>query len=188
MACGRRAAVVLELGRTIAAGPPAEVQRDQPDLELIISGEGYERPKLEQLVDDLDARSWVRLPGRVSDQELIELYQSAWVVTSASSAEGWGMTLTEAAACGTPAVATRIAGHRDSVDDNRSGLLADSSREMVEHLRAVVSDSELRVRLSEGARKHAAEFTWEACALGSFAPLAREAARVGARAGGVARP
>ena len=35
------------------------------------------------------------------------------------------MTLTEAAACGTPAVATRIAGHADAVRDGRSGLLAD---------------------------------------------------------------
>ena len=44
---------------------------------------------------------------------------------SASAREGWGMTLTEAAACGTPAVATRIAGHADAVRDGRSGLLAD---------------------------------------------------------------
>ena len=42
--------------------------------------------------------------------------------------EGWGMTLTEAAACGTPAVATRIAGHADAVVDGSSGLLADDER------------------------------------------------------------
>ena len=46
---------------------------------------------------------------------------AAWVVASSSVREGWGMTLTEAAACGTPAVATRIAGHVDAVDDGVSG-------------------------------------------------------------------
>ena len=40
------------------------------------------------------------------------------------------MTLTEAAACGTPAVATRINGHTDAVVDGRSGLLADGSRDL----------------------------------------------------------
>ena len=166
----------------------AEVQRVHPTLELVIAGEGNERAKLEQLGDDLDAGSWVRLPGRVSDDDLIALYQRSWVVSSASSAEGWGMTLTEAAACGTPAVASRIAGHRDSVDDNRSGLLADDSRQMVAHLCAVLGDAELRVRLTEGARKHAADFTWEACALASFAPLAREAQRTGGTGGGALLP
>ena len=38
------------------------------------------------------------------------------------------MTLTEAAACGTPAVVTRIAGHADAVVDGRTGLLADDPR------------------------------------------------------------
>ena len=36
------------------------------------------------------------------------------------------MTLTEAAACGTPAVATTIAGHADAVLDGESGILVDS--------------------------------------------------------------
>jgi glycosyltransferase involved in cell wall biosynthesis len=165
-----------------------EVRKDHPDLELVVVGDGYERPKLQQLVHDLDAHDWVRLAGHVSDDELVWLYQRAWVVASASTAEGWGMTITEAAACGTPAVATRIAGHRDSVAEDASGLLASSSREMVAKLRAMVSDRELRLRLSEGARKHAAEFTWEACAINTFAPLARHALRRRGHHGGISRP
>lgn len=164
-----------------------EVRRTHPDLELVVVGDGYERPKLQQLIEDLGATEWIRMPGRVSDNELIWLYQQAWAVTSASSAEGWGMTLTEAAACGTPAVASRIAGHRDSVDENVSGLLADTSREMVEKINALIDDPELRTRLSEGALKHAADYTWEATALATFAPLAREAIRSRARSGGTRR-
>ncbi len=87
---------------------------------------------------------WIRLAGHVSDDELLALYRQAWVVASASIAEGWGMTLTEAAACGTPAVATRINGHSDAVVDGRSGLLADGSRDLAAKLSQVLGDPDLR--------------------------------------------
>lgn len=155
----------------------AELRVDHPDLELVIVGDGFERSALDELVRDLDARSWIRMPGRVSDEELVTLYRRAWVVLSASIAEGWGMTLTEAAACGTPAVATRIAGHLDSVAEGQSGLLARDDRELTEQVRSVIEDPELRLRLSEGARKHAAAFTWQATAGGALEILAAEARR-----------
>jgi glycosyltransferase involved in cell wall biosynthesis len=155
----------------------AEARRRVPDLEMVVIGDGYERENLEALVRSLDAEDWIRLPGRVTDDELLDLYRRSWTVTSASIAEGWGMTLTEAAACGTPAVATRIAGHQDSVVHGETGLLADSTAEFVEQLVAILSDHDLRRRLTEGARKHAATFTWDATALGVFTPLAEEALR-----------
>ncbi len=65
-------------------------------------------------------------PGTVDDAEaLLDLYRQAWVLASASAHEGWGMTITEAAACGTPAVATRIAGHSDAIVDGTTGVLVD---------------------------------------------------------------
>lgn len=155
----------------------AEARERVPGLELVIIGDGYDRAKLEELIDDLDARDWVRLAGHVDDQALVDLYRRAWVVASASVAEGWGMTLTEAAACGTPSVATDITGHRDAVASGRSGLLASSDAQFVDHLVAVLSDADLRQRLSEGALKHAATLTWDATATGVFHVLAAEAMR-----------
>ncbi len=155
----------------------AEVKESVPDLQLVIVGDGYERPELDAQIAGLDAGDWVRMAGKVSDEELVSLYRRAWAVASASVAEGWGMTLTEAAACGTPAVATDIAGHRDSVSPGRSGLLAESSRALVRDLTAVLSDEALRSELSDGALAHAATLTWEATAVGAFAPLAADAVR-----------
>ena len=103
----------------------AAVAREQvPELRLTIVGEGYERERLHAVIRELDAEGWVRLTGWVSEDELVHLYQEAWVAASASAREGWGLSLTEAAACGTPAVASRIAGHADAVHDGVSGLLA----------------------------------------------------------------
>lgn len=154
-----------------------EVRRDIRDVSLVIVGDGYERDALEALIAELGAETWVRLAGRVSDDELIDLYRRAWTIASTSIREGWGMTITEAAACGTPAVATRIAGHSDALEEGRSGLLGTTDEELVAHLRSVLSDSQLRTRLQRGALERAASLTWDSTALETFRVLADDALR-----------
>lgn len=155
----------------------AEARRSCPDLELVIVGKGEERERIEGLIASLGAEEWITLAGYLTDDELVELYQRAWVLTSGSIAEGWGMTITEAAACGTPAVVTDIAGHRDAVHAGRSGLLAGDERELAQHLAAVLTDADLRARLSAGALDRAAELTWDATAVGTLTALADDARR-----------
>ena len=144
-----------------------------PGFELVIVGEGAERGRLERLIVELDATEWVRLAGRVSDTELVELYRKAWVLTSASIAEGWGMTITEAAACGTPAVVTDIGGHRDAVLDGRTGVLA-SLDDLGAAVTRVLRDRALLASLQTGALARASELTWEATAYGTFEVLASQ--------------
>lgn len=170
-----RLAPVKRFDRLIRAA--AEARRTTPDLELVIAGTGPLRNELEGLIDGLGAQEWITLAGRVSDEELLDLYRRAWVIASSSVREGWNMTLTEAAACGTPAVATRIPGHVDAVADGRSGLLADDDRELAAHLAALTSDPDLRARLSAGAREHVSQFTWDATARSILSALAEEAER-----------
>jgi glycosyltransferase involved in cell wall biosynthesis len=148
-----------------------------PQLEAVIASEGYERLALEERIRSHEAESWIRLPGRVSDAELIGLYRRAWVVASASAREGWNMSLTEAAACGTPAVATRISGHMDAVVHGETGLLVEP-QELAPAIDQVLSDADLRERMSSAALAHAGRFTWEATALGTLTALAEEAQRL----------
>jgi glycosyltransferase involved in cell wall biosynthesis len=154
----------------------AAVRRTVPGTELVVVGEGAERERLEDLVDQLDATEWVRLPGHLSDTELVDLYRRAWLVASASAAEGWGMTITEAAACGTPGVVTDIGGHRDAVVDGVTGVLAPPHRLGAE-IEAVLRDDARRQRLGAAALARASTFTWEATAAGTLAVLADEARR-----------
>jgi glycosyltransferase involved in cell wall biosynthesis len=158
-----------------------KLRAEYPDLEAVVVGEGYERPALEARVRAAGAEEWLTLPGRLGDQELVDLYRRAWLVVSTSVREGWGMTLTEAGACGTPAVATRIAGHEDAVSDGESGLLVDTMDDAVTAAAAILSDDELRARLSEGARRMAARFTWDRTARISFGVLAADADRTRGR-------
>jgi glycosyltransferase involved in cell wall biosynthesis len=161
-------------------------RRDAPDLSLLLVGTGPERVALEVLVDELDAGSYVRFAGRISDDELVATYRRAWCVASSSVREGWGMTLTEAAACATPAVATRIPGHLDAVADGHSGLLADDDDDLVRHLVTIATDATARTRLQQGALAHAGGFSWAATATRVLEIVADEAR--GHRRGGPSAP
>ena len=86
------------------------------------------------------------------------------------------MTLTEAAACGTPAVATAIAGHADAVLNGESGLLVQDEHELSVALGRVLDDEVLRSRLSRGALTRSRWFTWDATARRALEALAAEAA------------
>jgi glycosyltransferase involved in cell wall biosynthesis len=158
----------------------AELRARHPALEAVIVGEGCERPRLEAQVRALGAEGWCRLAGRVAREDLVELYRRAWVVASASVREGWGMTVTEAAACGTPAVVSAVTGHRDSVVDGETGLLASNRDELVAGLDRVLSDPALRERLGRAALARARGLRWEATALAVLEALAAEAKRASA--------
>ncbi len=153
----------------------ARARKDVPDLRLLVIGEGYERPDLEAKIRAIDATSWIELPGHVSDEELADAYRRAWVVASTSLREGWNMTITEAGACGTPAVVSDIAGHRDSLTDGVSGLLVDPGDEFADALVEVLSSTELRERLGRGAAARARSLTWEATAASVLSALVDEA-------------
>lgn len=155
-------------------GAVHRIRPEHPGLTLTIVGEGSERERLEDLVHALDAAEWVRMPGRVTDAELVDLYRRAWVVASASVAEGWGMTLTEAAACGAPAVVTDIGGHRDAVLDGRTGVLAPLA-DLGAALSGVLADPVRRRRLAAGALERARTLTWEATARATLSVLADDA-------------
>lgn len=151
------------------------LRRRHPGLRAVIAGEGQERSALESLIRTHDASSWLSLSGRISDEDLIKLYQRAWVLASTSAYEGWGLTITEAAACGTPAVASPIAGHSDAVEDGVTGFLAEPGGDMEARIDALLSDPLLRRRMQKASRRRAERLTWDRVALDTMRVLADQA-------------
>jgi glycosyltransferase involved in cell wall biosynthesis len=143
----------------------AEARATVPGLRVRIIGEGPSRVDLAAWIERHRAGDWVELIGHVSRPDLRDHYREAWVVASASLAEGWGLSLTEAAACGTPAVATDIRGHRSSVVDGRTGILAPPER-LGHALAAVLGDDTRRAELARAALARARTLTWDATSLG----------------------
>jgi glycosyltransferase involved in cell wall biosynthesis len=146
-------------------------------LRAVIVGEGYCRPDLEAQIRAARAEDWISLPGSVTDDEVIDLYRRAWVLAMTSSREGWGMIVTEAAACGTPSVVTRVPGFVDAVVEGQTGLLVDTTTELATALDSLFADAALRDRLGAAAVEHAQRFTWEATARGTLEVLAQAAIR-----------
>ncbi len=155
----------------------ARVHETVPEARLVIVGEGYERQKIETTIRDHDAEDWVTLAGRVDDATLVSLYRSAWAVASTSVREGWGMTVTEGAACSTPCVATRIAGHLDAVVDGESGLLGETDDDLEGALRLLLTDADVRRRLTDGALRRGTELSWSSTAVGTLQVLAADSLR-----------
>lgn len=148
----------------------AEARDQVAGLRLEVIGDGPEEAALRTLAGELGVGAAVIFRGRISDDELVDAYRRARLVASASISEGWGMTLTEAAACATPAVATDIAGHRDAVIDGRSGLLATTDDDLAGLL--VEAMGSRWDQLSAGALTAATRFDWDRTAAGVFRILA----------------
>ncbi|MCW3016545.1 MAG: glycosyltransferase [Solirubrobacterales bacterium] len=132
-----------------------------PGATLDIAGDGDHRQALEAEIARRDLADRVTLHGHVSEVTKQALYDRAWVALTASSAEGWCLTVMEAALRGTPSAALRVGGLPESIIDGRTGLLADTPEELAQHVADLCADHELRARLGDAARERAQQFTWD---------------------------
>ena len=137
-----------------------------PTAVLEIAGAGDFRGKLEQLAHSLDLGSRVRFLGRIDEQEKLRLLRRAWALMFASPKEGWGITNLEAAACGTPVIASNSPGIRESVRDAETGFLVPHGdvRAMAAAMLQLAHDPPLVSVFGTRARDFAETFTWERAA------------------------
>jgi glycosyltransferase involved in cell wall biosynthesis len=141
----------------------ALARRQRPDLRLDIAGIGDYRAELERLAASLELQKAVVFHGFVSEERKIDLMRGAWANVFPSPKEGWGITVIEAAACGTPSLASDSPGLRDSVRHGETGFLV--AHRDVQGLAArmieLADSPPLVARLGERARRFAEGLTWE---------------------------
>ena len=133
---------------------------------LEIAGAGDYRPALEHLAASLDLGERVRFLGRIDESEKLALLRRAWALVFASPKEGWGITNLEAAACGTPVVASNSPGIRESVRDGETGFLVRHGdvNAMAGAMNTIAGERGLVDHLGVQARHFAETFTWERAA------------------------
>ncbi|MFQ5479417.1 MAG: glycosyltransferase family 4 protein [Candidatus Binatia bacterium] len=134
-----------------------------PRARLVVIGAGSAREGLERLVRDKGLQEAVEFAGFISEEDKIDYLQRAAVVVNTSEKEGWGMTVIEGNACGTPNVSTDVPGLRDSVKDGDTGLLFDCGDvgALTECLLRILTDEKLSERLSIKGLEWAARFSWD---------------------------
>jgi glycosyltransferase involved in cell wall biosynthesis len=144
---------------------------DQRRTQLVVVGEGPERPRLEARARELGLADRVVFRGRIGDAELRRAYESAdvfvlpAVLDSRGDTEGLGVVLLEAMNYGVPVVASRTGGIVDIVVDGETGILVPpgDAAALAGALRKVLEDPARARLLGEAGRRRLAEqFSWDA--------------------------
>ncbi len=132
---------------------------------VVIGGNGPLWGECQQLIDKLGLNDKVKLPGRISDQELGAYYNACHVfcLPSVTTAEAFGVVMIEAMSFGKPVVATRLGNGVEWVaGDGYTGLTVPvgDCAALAEALRALVDDQERYGCYSKNAiNRFGSEFT-----------------------------
>ena len=140
-----------------------------PNLLYLIGGEGGDRPRLENIIKNLNLASHVKLLGRLSEQERAALLSktSVFIMPTrkvGSSVEGFGISYVEAGWYGVPSIASQTGGGVEAVINDVTGLIVDLTKEdeLTTAIKRVLEDSDLRNRLGEAAQKRSrGELCWD---------------------------
>lgn len=140
----------------------AEVAPDRPDWDLVIFGEGRDRPILEEMVvsHGLDGR--VRMPGVVN--EIGRELSAAHLMAFPSRYEGFPNALAEGLAAGLPAVGfKKVSGVEKLIVDGKTGLLVpwDDEVGFAGALARLMDDAPARGRFGKAAQVHVKKWTPE---------------------------
>jgi len=173
---------VLYLGRVkkykridLILAAVAVLAKEGLDLRLVVGGQGSHLPNLRSLAARLGIADRVRFPGFVDTARKLDLFRRSWVHVLASPKEGWGIANLEAAACGTPTVASDAPGLRESVVDGETGFLVPHGDVGALALRIglLCKDPKLREALGRSGRRFAEAYSWDASAEATEAALCR---------------
>ena len=98
-----------------------------------------------------------------SQSQLRDLYSAASIYASGSKAEGWGLTLAEATACGTALAVSDAEGHFEFARPEVSALFHERGdhEKLGANIETLLGDSELRARMVEAAREDLAPYNWD---------------------------
>ena len=164
---------VLHIGRLrrykgveVAIRALGQARATRPELRLEIAGSGVDRPRLEALATGLGQGEAVRFLGFVPEAAKLDLLRRSWANIFPSPKEGWGITNVEAAACGTPSLASDSPGLRDSVRDGETGYLVPhgDAAALAARMLALAADPGLVERLGRQARAFAEGLSWDRAA------------------------
>ena len=142
-----------EKGLDLLIRSVAQLLKQGRDVELLIAGEGDQKPALLALIAELGVGDRVRLLGYRADTR--ELYQAMDVYALSSYREGLPNVLLEAMALEVPVVATRIAGVPRLIRDGENGLLVEPGdpEGLTRALTRLLDDDGLRSRLGRAGRR-----------------------------------
>ena len=137
-----------------------------PDARILVIGRGGAQARLEALASELGIADRTRFTGFVTDEERDALLAETRVCVCPSEKEGWGLTVIEANAAGTPVVARDAPGLRESVRHGQTGFLVGepSPRLFAERIGQLLDDDAISISMSRDALAWSKKFDWDIAA------------------------
>jgi D-inositol-3-phosphate glycosyltransferase len=155
-------------GVAVAVRALSALTPDHPDARLVVVGGpsgpqgGVEVARTEALVDELGLRDRVVFVPPQPHELLSTYYRASDVCLVPSRSESFGLVALEAAACGTPVVASDVGGLRSLIDHGRTGYLVEepTPAAFAAWVRQILAEPLLAERLSTGSVLRARRYTW----------------------------
>jgi len=141
----------------------ALVQRHYPEASLVVAGDGWMRPQLEQLAVDLGLKN-TRFVGRVLGGDMPDLYDASDVYLNATNIDNMPGSVIECLSCGLPVVTTDAGGVPYIVTHEETALIIsrDDHEALAEQAMRLLRDDDLAVRLARNGRKACVNYAWPA--------------------------
>lgn len=135
------------------------------DAELWIVGDGDQKYK-KYLISEINTYSVstkVKFFGKVTEKKKYELLKKSHLLLHASVKEGWGLVVVEAASQGTPSVVYNVAGLRDSVINNKTGIILkeNTPSEMAKQAIKLIKNKNVFKAYQKNCLEYAKSLSWE---------------------------
>ncbi|MES2153965.1 MAG: glycosyltransferase family 4 protein [bacterium] len=143
------------------------VRTRMPEAGLVLVGRGDRLAEFRRRAAHDGDR--IRLPGHVTENDLVEEYRRAamLVLPSTTDAEAFGLVLAEANACGRPVIGSRVGGIPDFVRHGDNGLLCDigDPSDLADRIVEVLADPQRATAMgANGRARVVAEHDWDKAA------------------------
>jgi glycosyltransferase involved in cell wall biosynthesis len=163
----KRPLALLEMLRQVRDMVPA----DQP-LRAVIVGDGPQERRVRAAIERLDLGDWVELTGRLTRQEIRDLYGRTDLYVAPARQESFGIAALEARAAGVPVVALRSGGVGEFITDGVEGALCADDRQMALAIARLCTEKPLLAHLQAHNAVTPPRSTWTATLAGFDASYA----------------
>ncbi len=144
-----------------------QLKKDYPDARMWIVGKEKSKFKDEVLMPIIEKHKLVIdkdivFHGFVSEERKLELMSKSHTLLYPSDREGWGLTVTEAGAVGTPSIVYNSPGLIDAVNNGQAGYIAskNDSNELFELMKDSIENKKLYKTMRNNAYEFSKKFQW----------------------------
>jgi len=129
------------------------------EIKLVIVGEGEDKSRLEQLSADLELENRISFKGKITDEELAEVYQQARVTVICSYNEPFGLVPIESMINGTPVIAHNSGGPQETVRHSITGYLYNDETELIRYIKEIFeADSNKYFQMQQNCLKDVQQY------------------------------